>query len=205
MRNTVRTLALAAVLAGAFSTSAAAQQPARSNTTGLALGVFLDGSAIEMEINDGTDIGRGGGLHLGYGVHPNASVFMRVTAAVADPADEIDEPYALAHFDVGARISFGSRAAALRPFVQGAISGLGYAEDQGTDGLVEARGSGFSAAAGLEYFINRDVAVETGFGYSRGDCTEMRRDGGEWVDFQDQAFDASSIRFDLGTRSAAGP
>lgn len=201
MRNAARTLALAATLAGTVSTTAAAQflapGEARSNTSGFHLGVFLNGSAVKLEDSDVVESGGGGSLHLGYGPSQSVSLFVRANAADIQ-ADDSDQSYILAHFDIGARYSLGTEAAALRPFVQGAFSGRAFSLDAGSVGTVEARGPGFTAAAGLEYFFSPRVAVEAGFSYSFGEFNEGRLDGGEWVDFRDEAFSATSSRFDLG-------
>jgi opacity protein-like surface antigen len=201
MKNTVRTLALAATLAATLNTAAAAQLDppvdARSNGSGFHLGVFLNGSAVKVEDSDVVESGGGGSLHLGYGFTENVSAFVRANAADIQVEDS-DQSYILAHFDIGARYSFGSASAALRPFVQGAFSGRAFSLDAGSAGTLEARGPGFTAAAGLEYFFTPRVAVEAGLSYSFGEFNEGRLDGGEWVDFEDEAFSATSTRFDLG-------
>jgi opacity protein-like surface antigen len=201
MKNAIRTLALAATLAGTLSTPAAAQlEPpvgGRSNTAGFHLGVFLNGSAVQVEDSDIVEKGGGGSLHLGYGPSQNVSVFMRANAAEIE-SDDADGSYILAHFDIGARYSFASAAAALRPFVQGAFSGRAFSLDAGAAGTLEARGPGFTAGAGVEYFFNPQVALEAGLSYSFGEFNEGRLDGGEWVDFEDEAFSATSSRIDVG-------
>ncbi len=201
MKITVRTLVLAATLAGTLSTTAAAQFDApgapRSNTAGLNLGVFLNGSAIQAEDSDVVESGGGVSLHLGYGVTPNVSLFMRVNGAVIQPSGA-DAEYALAHFDLGARYSFGGTALALRPFVQGAVSGRGFAADMGSQGTLQARGPGFTGGAGVEYFFNPNLALEAGLSLSFGEFNEGRMDDSDWVDFGDDAFSATSSRFDIG-------
>lgn len=200
MKNVIRSFAIAAVLAGTLSTPAAAQLDAptalRSNTAGFNLGVFLNGSAVQLEDSDVVESGGGGSLHLGYGFNPNISMFVRLNAAEIE-AEEGGGTYTMAHFDLGARYSFGSSASALRPFVQGALNGRGFAVDMGGEDL-EARGPGFTAGAGLEYFFSPRVALEAGLSYSFGEFNEGRIGGGEWVDFEDEAFEATSTRFDIG-------
>ncbi len=203
MKNTVRALGLAAMLAGTLTTAAAAQSavpdpaPLRSKTAGFNLGVFLTGSAVQVEDSDQIDSGPGGTLHLGYGINQNVSFFVRIAAAEMQ-AEGGGDSYAMAHADLGARYSFASPASALRPYVQGAFTGRGLAFDMGSDGTLEARGAGFTGAAGLEYFVTPRVGLEASLSYSIGKFSEGRLDGGEWVDFEDEAFDAVSSRFDLG-------
>lgn len=201
MKNTVRVLTLAASLAGTFNTAAAAQidapGAARSNTAGFHAGLFLNGSSVKLEDSDAVESGGGGSLHLGYGITQNVSVFVRGNAAQIQ-SDAGDDSYTMAHFDIGARYSFASAASALRPFVQGAVSGRAFSADLAGQGTLEARGPGFTAAAGLEYFFTPAIAMEAGLSYSLGKFNEGRLGGGEWVDFEDDAFNATSARFDIG-------
>lgn len=196
MTTPLRTLALASALVFGLSASAAAQQveaPAvRSNTAGFNLGIFLAGASIQVDGSDETEAGRGGSLHVGYGFNQLVSVFARANAAsIASQGGGAN--YGMAHVDLGARLSFGSQSAALRPFVQGAVNGRAVA-----DGDLEARGSGLTAGLGVEYFVNPALAVETGFSFSFGDFSEGRLGDGEWLDFGNEAFGATSARFDLG-------
>ena len=202
MKNFVRTLVLAATLAGTFSTTAAAQfdEPVvqRSSVAGFHLGVFLNGSAIQLDGSDVTESGGGGSVHLGYGMNENVSVFLRVNAASIQSDEVPAGSYTMAHADVGLRYSFLKASQALRPFVQGAFSGRAVSIDLGSEGVLDARGTGLSAAAGVEYFVSPKVAFEAALSYSFGTFTEGRLDGGEWVDFSDEAFNATSARVDLG-------
>lgn len=206
MKLTVRMLAVAATLTGTLSTTAAAQFDAgqvnavdapRSTTTGFNLGLFLSGAAIQAEESSEIESGAGGSLHLGYGINPNVSFFMRINGAVIQTPGSESE-YALAHVDLGARYSFRGSAAALRPFVQGAVNGRGLSADAGSQGTVQARGPGFSAGVGLEYFFGPNVALETGLSWSVGKFNQGRLDDGDWVDFHDDSFSATSSRFDIG-------
>lgn len=202
MKNIVRTFALAATLAGTITTTAAAQMdtpaPLRSKTAGFNLGVYLNGSAVQVEDSDVIESGAGGSVHLGYGVTPNVSLFLRVNGAAIESDDVPSGSYTMAHVDIGARYSFLGSSTAWRPFVQGAFNGRAVSIDEGSAGTLDARGPGFSAGAGLEYFVTPRVAVEAGLSYSFGEFNEGRVDGGEWVDFEEESFNATSSRFDLG-------
>jgi Outer membrane protein beta-barrel domain len=199
MKNTVRALALAASLAGALCTSAAAQvAPAsRSNTAGPHLGVFLNGSAVRVEDSDVVESGAGLGVHLGYGFGQNLSVFARVDAASIQPEGAGDN-YGLAHADLGVRYSFGAPSAAFRPFLQGAVSGRAVSFDMGSEGTLDARGAGISAGGGLEYFVSRSVAIEAGLSVSFGELTEGRVGGSDWVNLDNDAINITTSRFDIG-------
>jgi opacity protein-like surface antigen len=195
MKNMIRTLAFAAMLAGSLSTAAAAQSAApeaRSKTSGLHLGLYLNGSAMRTDVSDGddvTDSGGGLGLHAGYGITPNASVFMRVDAASME-----DDRYALAHADLGLRLSPGRSGWAIRPFVQGAV-GARAAASENSDVVV--RGRAFTGGAGLEYFVSRKLAIEGGLSVSFGKFSEFK-DGGDWQEMGGGGIKATSRRFDLG-------
>lgn len=202
MKNIVRTFALAAALASTLSTTAAAQldapAPLRSRTAGFNLGVYLNGSAVRVEDSDVIESGAGGTVHLGYGITENVSLFFRVNGAAIESDDLPSGSYAMAHADIGARYSFLASSSAWRPFIQGAFSGRAVSIDEGSAGTLEARGPGFTAGAGLEYFVTPRVALEAGLSYSFGKFNEGRLNGGDWTDFEDEAFDATSSRFDLG-------
>jgi opacity protein-like surface antigen len=202
MKNIVRTFVLAAALAGTVSTTAAAQldapAPPRSKTAGFNLGVFLNGSAVRVDDSDVIESGAGGSVHLGYGFTENVSVFLRVNGAAIESDDVPSGSYTMAHADIGVRYSFLGSSTAWRPFVQGAFSGRAVSIDEGNAGTLDARGPGFTAGAGLEYFVTPRVAVEAGLSYSFGEFNEGRLNGGDWVDFEDEAFEATSSRFDLG-------
>lgn len=198
MKNTLRTLVLAAALAGSLSTAAAAQPdaPPRSNTSGVSLGIFLNGSALKGEGADEVESGAGLGLHLGYGFHRNASVFARANVAAMEPPGG-GEGYALAHADLGLRYSFGGPRSAVRPFVQGAVGGRSLAVDLGSEGTLEARGLGFTAGGGLEYFFSRSLALEAGLSLSIGEFSEGRIGNNRWADL-DESVSATTSRFDIG-------
>jgi hypothetical protein len=197
MNNVIRTLAMAAALAGSLATASAAQTevPApepRSKTQGFNLGAFLNGSALAVDGSDETESGGGVGLHLGYGFTQNLSAFTRLNVASVDPSNDAEE-YGLGHFDLGLRFSFGGTASALRPFLQGAVNGRAIVFDDESG----ARGGGFTGGGGLEYFINRKLALEAGLFLSFGKFTEAT-DGEDWFELEDGGVKATSSRFDIG-------
>lgn len=195
MTIAIRALAVAAVLAGTLSTPALAQ---RSNTAGVNLGLFLNGTAAEVEDGDEIDSGGGITLHLGYGFSQSFQLFARATASNIESEGFEDDQYALAHFDVGGRFSFGNTGSALRPFVQGAFSGRAASFDLGADGTLDVRGSGLSAGGGLEYFVTEALAIEAGLAWTFGEFTEGRVDDGDWEGLEDFSFEMNTTRFDLG-------
>jgi hypothetical protein len=71
----IRTLVIAAVATAVATAPAAAQGPQESwpmdyKTSGLALGLSLNGTAATFEEGDETDSGGGIGFRLGYGFTP---------------------------------------------------------------------------------------------------------------------------------------
>ena len=201
MKNAIRMLLLAAAAAGPLAATPAAAQldpmPLRSSTTGFNLGLFLNGSAVQVENSDVVESGGGLGVHLGYGFSEAISVFLRVDVA-SIRSEDVDDDYAMAHADLGARFSFGRPTSPVRPYLQAALGGRAFSWDTGPEGELQVRGSALSAGAGLEYFLNPDLAIEGGLHVSYGDFSEGRLDGGDWVDFGDEAFSATTTRFDLG-------
>lgn len=195
MTIAIRALALAAVVAGTLSTPAVAQQ---SNTAGLNLGLFLNGTAAQVEDSDENDTGGGLSLHLGYGFSQSFQLFARASASAIESEGFEDDQFALAHFDVGGRFSFGSTAIALRPYVQAAFSGRAASFDLGSEGQLDVRGSGLSAGGGLEYFVSPSLAIEGGLSFTFGEFNEGRLDEGEWLDLDDAAFEMNTTRVDLG-------
>lgn len=197
MTNTVRTLAAAGILAAALHTPAAAQME-QSSIKGFNLGLFLNGSAAQVEDADEPDSGGGVSLHLGYGVNESVSLFLRGSGAAIQAEGFAEDEYALAHFDLGARYSFGSTASRLRPFIQAAYSGRAASFDLGPEGTLDVRGSGITGGGGLEYFVSPALAIEAGLSFTGGEFTEGRLDDSEWVDLDDASIDMTTTRFDLG-------
>jgi hypothetical protein len=195
MTSSVRMLALAAVLAGTFATGAQAQ--ARSNTAGFNLGVFLNGTALDVEDADEIESGAGGSVHLGYGFNQSIQIFTRIGAASIEPEGGADS-YTVAHVDLGARYTFGSEMSALRPFVLAAVTGRAASFDLGDDDTIDLRGPALTAGVGLGYFVSPSLAIEGGFSFSFGEFNEGRLNDDDWEDLEDEAIKANSTRFDLG-------
>ncbi|MET0400116.1 MAG: outer membrane beta-barrel protein [Longimicrobiaceae bacterium] len=193
----VASLALSILAASAgFAAAQVEAPPAVSKTSGLELGVYLNGSALAIENEDEVESGGGLGARLGYGFTDRFQIFAAVTAANVEYSD-VDDTYALGHFDLGGRFSFGSTAAKLRPFVQAAVGGRAVSLDLGGETL-DLRGAGFTGGAGLAYFLAPSVALDLGLDFTLGQFTEGRADGGDWEDLEDFEFDAQTTRFNIG-------
>jgi len=129
---------------------------AQSETRGLTVGVEGGVSALTSGLDrSGQTAGGSLGVTLGYGVSDAVSLFARATTG-----------YEHALYDVGARVSLGTRASSLRPYFEGALT-----HSRSTDALIRARGPGLTAAAGVEYFLNPKVSLDAGLAYSTGRLT----------------------------------
>ncbi|HEX8243349.1 MAG TPA: hypothetical protein VF541_07630 [Longimicrobium sp.] len=163
-RTSLVVLAVASAACAARSASAQLAQPgigtARSDTRGLVLGFNLTGSTIpDSRSFPGTGSGLGFGLTAAYGVSEHVSLFARGDAA-----------YRVGHWDAGARYTFGSPAAALRPYVEGAYTRTGTSS-QG----IRSSGSGVTGGAGVQYFVKPNLALDVGLIHSRGRFDENAR------------------------------
>ena len=152
-------VAVALVVTASTAGSAAAQSSSGvgiSSVRGITLGVSATASGIDT---DGYQFHphNGGGLSvtLGYGVGDAVSLFVRGTTA-----------YQHAHYDAGARYSFGAQSPRLRPYLEGAFT---YTASQERN--FDLRGPALTAGAGLEYFLSRSVSLDAGFSYVQGRYT----------------------------------
>lgn len=169
MKNMIRALALAAMLAGSFTTAAAAQDgpEPRSKISGLSLGAFVHHVTGDFEGSD--ESGTGLGLHVGYGFGEFVAAFVR--GGMAPNESYVGGPgFELAHFDLGIRVSPGASSWPIRPFVQGALTERQIHLDHD---MGRARGLGFTGGVGAEYFFRRNLAIEAGISRSFGDLTDF--------------------------------
>ncbi len=140
-------------LVSALGAGAAAAQvgspalEARSSTRGLTVGLDL------------SSVGSGVSAALGYGFSDRLTAFTRVGSE------------SLAHADLGARYSFRTTGAALRPYVEAAGTALfGPRIDARTPGL------GVTGALGAEYFVRSGFAVDVSLGATRGQFIRTESD-----------------------------
>lgn len=102
------------------------------------------------------------GLAIGYGVNDKLSVFARTNYA-----------YRSGHLDAGVRYSFGSPRTALRPYAELAATRVGTAPAEG----FRSSGYGATAGVGVEYFLNRKLALDVGIVHSEGRYTSRELEG----------------------------
>lgn len=205
MKKTIVSMAAAAMLlAGAGQ--AAAQD--RSSTRGLMLGVHLNAAAIQLDEDEGSDAenGIGGGLILGFGFSEQLSLFLRGDAAEISEDNDTGEDgsFTLVNLDLGGRYTFGSTAAALRPYAELGFSGTGLGFEL-TDGTQSAdgvfSGAGLFLGGGLEYFFTPKAALNVGLTVGKGRFTAATVDGGSAEDLdEDQDFTTSRLAIGVSFR-----
>jgi opacity protein-like surface antigen len=173
-----RTLIASALLAG--TVLAAGDLDAQvSKNSGFLLNLHLAGNSLTWDLPDTeneTETGGGLGLGLGYGFGEQFALVVNLDAAtVKFDNDEDDGSRALAHFDIGGRVNFGSTASAVRPYVNAALSGVaeGTSADDGED-AVTISGGGFTVGGGLQYFFSPKFALDAAVQGTFGEFTKIQ-------------------------------
>ncbi|MEJ2205880.1 MAG: outer membrane beta-barrel protein, partial [Gemmatimonadota bacterium] len=185
-------LALAAAIL--LAAGAAAQQgpPVTSDPTGFHLAGYLNGSAIEYEGDNETESGGGIALALGWGVNRRVTIYLRGSAAEVDMAG-LNDTYALAHFDIAARVHFRGPEAQVLPFVMGGVSGRAAQIDLLGDPF-SITGAGPTLGGGVAIFLNPSLAIDIGLSWTAGTFTQAEYRGlTEEIDIS-----ATSARFEAG-------
>lgn len=197
MQKSRSTLALVLVGGALWAGSAAAQSvpaeaPAsRSDLRGFMLGASFNGGVAGHGYAPSSRGSAGFGVTLGFGVSDRVTLFTRG-----------DYGYRTTRLDVGARYSFGGASSALRPYVEGALTGAATGLRTGAFGEPAAESGVRSTAAaltvgtGVEYFLAPNLALDLGVGYSRGRWIHIEP-GDEQVR---GGSDFSTPRFNLGIR-----
>jgi opacity protein-like surface antigen len=168
MKKSRPTLALAALAAALSAGSAAAQEaPAalaadQPDLRGFMLGLSFNGGVVGTGLPGGSRTAAGFGVTLGYGMSDALTLFTRG-----------DYAYGSTYVDVGARYSFGGASGALRPYVEGAFTGVGALRNG-----ARFSGTALTGGAGLEYFLTPNLALDAGMSYSRGEWERAVERGG---------------------------
>lgn len=165
---------------------------AQYTTSGFFLKPHLIGAAWTLDDLDvDAESGGGGGLGLGYGFSEQWAVFIEGSAATIDAPDGGD--YTLAHFDIGARFTLGNASSKFKGILDAAFTGRSAQFDIfGTK--VELNGTGITVGVGLNYFLSRSIALDTGLSWTFGSIDEIKV--GAFT--EDVSVDATSARFILG-------
>jgi hypothetical protein len=181
----------------ALSTASAQDAATRSTTRGFHVGAALNGSSIELSDDElGGERESGGGLSLtaGYGFTPQFGLLLTVSGANISPEDGDD--YALGQADIAARFSFANPARAFVPYLEVGFTGLSAQQDDTELGDVELSGSGFTGAAGLNYFFNPKLALDVNLRFTAGEFNTLKI-GDESVSDED-GVELTTGRFNVG-------
>lgn len=202
MNKTVASAFAAALLAGA--SSAPAQQA--FSTRGPSLGAHVNFSAIQSDEDGGSEAERGigAGVKLGFGVSDQITIFVRGDFASVSYAAEVAEldadAYTLASIDLGGRYSFGAGPVPLRPYAELGLSGTAIQDKLNLDDDIyydaTYSGGGLLVGFGLEYFLNRNVALDAGLLLGKGRLTNFEIDGESFDGAED--LDYTTVRMNLG-------
>ncbi|HEY7770141.1 outer membrane beta-barrel protein, partial [Longimicrobium sp.] len=148
--------------------------------------------------------GIGAGVKLGFGVSDQVTIFVRGDFASVSYAKEVAEldadPYTLASIDLAGRYSFGAGPVPLRPYAELGLSGtaihdkLNIEDDIYYDATYS--GAGLLVGFGLEYFLNRNVALDAGLLLGKGRLTNFEIDGEPFDRTED--LDYTTVRMNLG-------
>jgi hypothetical protein len=177
------TISVASIALGAAPVAAVRGQTiTKSHSSGVFLSLGFEDDAISTEQSGGgttvDERGTGAGLVLGYGFSPRWSMFLGASSAVMNSHG--DNRYALAHFDVAARVHFRTGPNIVVPFVQFGLSGFGEAQ-RVTDVTgtydVASNGGGVALGAGLNTHFNPRFALSTSLTISGGSFTNYTVDG----------------------------
>ena len=192
-------LAAAALVAGPASAQEA------FSVRGPSLGAHVNFSAIQSDEGEGgsAERGIGGGARLGFGVTDRITVFLRGDVASVSYEEEVEElgaeSYTLANIDLGGRYSFAGANAALMPYVELGLSGTGITDELTIEGEtfdVRYSGGGVLIGFGLEYFLNRNVALDGGLMLGKGRLTNFEIEGEPFDEAED--IDFTTIRMNFG-------
>ena len=189
-----------------FASSAASKpiQPAphaRTNTSGLMLGLSFDASSIRSDdLNSSRESGPGAAALLGWGVTKNFAFILDASGArISSLAGDYD----LGHVDIGGRWHFVNRSAFV-PFVEVGYAGrvatkqdaiLSDAQGNTYTGDLSILGGGVSFGGGLEYFVTPGIALGGAFKWTTGQFTQVKFDN---VTVDGLQVDATSARFNMG-------
>lgn len=200
---------IASVL-GAALVLAAADASAQNAPSGrgLMLGVYGNLSAIQLDEDGGTQAenGPGAGAILGYGARNGWTFFARGNVAgityQQDEGSELDGDgtYALTVVELGARYGFaGGTNAALRLYGELGLSGTALSDEgrfEGQEVEFTFSGPAILLGGGVEYDLNRNVAVDVGMILGKGRFTSLEINGETFDDAED--LDFTTVRLNAG-------
>ena len=186
--------ALTAILLAAAP--AAAQRDAPSSVKGFFAGASLVGASLDTDTDDDLDAFSGGGLglELGWGFSSGLALFLAADGGSLD-RDEVDdvEIDRRVQVDLGARMNFGAGRRRLVPFLEAAFTGLVLEAEGAVANGAEYGGAGISIGGGVQYFVSPSISLNAGLRTTAGAITEVKVEGEDEDDVDDQFFTTSRI------------
>lgn len=186
---------------GSLTTAAQSQKTIpRSNTTGLLVGLFLNGNAIDSDGLDDAYTGGGFNAQLGWGFTPMFTIFVGVGGAQMsdDPED-----FVLVHLELLGRFNFRSGEHAFVPFLEVGTSARAAGQDNAIisvdgssqTGNLEMAGSAITFGGGFNYFVAPTLAIGANLQISTGKFSTVEIDN---VEIEGLELDATSSRLNVG-------
>ena len=194
--RSVFAISLFALAAGAADVSA----QARSTTRGFHLGAGLNISSIQADLVDEEtgleaerETGAGISLTAGYNFTPQFGLLINFSGASVD--SDGGGSYGLGHGDLAGRFSFANPASALVPYLELGVTSVALVEEVNGDD-VQISGTGFTGAAGLNYFFSPKLALDANVRFTTGELDTLKI-GGESVT-TDEGVDVTTGRINIG-------
>jgi len=190
-------ISLFALAAGATGVSA----QARSTTQGFHLGAALNGSSIKLDLEDEdtgleseAESGAGITLSAGYNFTPRFGLLINLTGANVEAEGG---SFGLGHGDLAGRFSFANPASALVPYLELGVSSIALVEEDEESGEdIQISGTGFTGAAGLNYFFSPKLALDANLRFTTGELDTIKIGGNSQT--SDEGVDATTARINIG-------
>lgn len=189
-------ISIFALAAGATDVSA----QARSTTSGFHLGAGLNFSSIKVDEDEAIGIeseresGAGINLSAGYNFTPQFGLVLNI--AGANISSEGGD-YGLGHADLAGRFSIANPASALVPYLELGVSSIALVdEDEDTGEDVTVSGTGFTGAAGLNYFFSPKLALDANLRFSKGELDTIKIGGDSQT--VDDGVEVTTARLNIG-------
>jgi opacity protein-like surface antigen len=184
-------ISIFALAAGATDVSA----QARSTTSGFHLGGGLNFSSVKADIEDEeTERESGAGINLVAGYNFTRQFGVSINVAGASISSEGGD-YGLGHADLMGRFSIANPASPLVPYFELGVSSIALVdEENGED--ISVSGTGFTGAAGVNYFFSPKLALDANLRFSTGELDTLKIGGNSQT--VDEGVDVSTVRFNVG-------
>lgn len=190
-------LAATAIALGAVSAGA------QSNTSSLMLNVHFGGTSLSAEGSDTSESGAGFGVRLGWGITRNFTLFVGLDTASIETGDPViaGGTYGLAQAEIGGIYNFRA-GKSLVPYLEAGFGTRRIASKVVVDvggslqeGEAHTKGMSVMFGGGINYFVAKTFALNTGLSVSSGHFDDLEIEG---VRVMNTDFNAASARMVLG-------